>query len=84
MMFVDLVDLEDLSTALKELGIELPDGAASTEIGEVASSWLGDASEEQKGDLQVLLSQLADKTAEGHVLPDAVVVINQLNGLIKG
>lgn len=80
-MFADLVDLEDLSNSLKELGIELSNETAASDIGEVTSSWLRGATEDQKSDFQAVLSQLADKTAEGHVLPDAVEVINLLRKL---
>lgn len=83
MMFADLVDLEDLSNSLKELGIELSNETTATDIGEVTSSWLRGATEDQKSDFQALLSQLADKTAEGHVLPEAVEVLSVLNELVR-
>jgi Ca2+-binding EF-hand superfamily protein len=81
MMFADLVDLEDLSNSLRELGIEVSNEATATVIGEVTSSWLNSATEDQKVDFQTLLAQLADKIAEGHVLPDAVEVISLLRTL---
>lgn len=77
MMIADLVDLEDLTNYLKEIGVSGLDEVGS-DISESVTAWLADADSDQKEGYQQLICQLADKVSEGHVLPEAVKVLETL------
>ncbi len=77
MMIADLVDLEDLTNYLKEIGVSNLDEVGS-DISELVIAWLATADSAQKEGYQQLISQLGEKVSEGHVLPEAVKVLEML------
>lgn len=74
MMFADLVDLQDLSDKLKELGVVVPQGATQQKITELLKVWLNSASQEEMAQFETLVTELRSAD-DGLVLPAVLEVL---------
>ncbi|KEA63778.1 hypothetical protein ADIMK_2080 [Marinobacterium lacunae] len=82
MMIAELIDLEDFTDRLRELGLALPVGADATAVKAELEDWLGDASSEELNAFERMVATLEAKSG-GMMLPIVVALIAHGRGLIE-
>lgn len=79
MLIANLIDLDDFSGKLRELGVALPVGAQAELVSEVLSDWLNDATREDIAGFERLSMELG---AREMMLPSVVVLLEQAHDCI--
>lgn len=83
MMFADLVDLEDLTSQLNEVGISVSSDANPEAINQATAEWLNSATPEQIKSVLGVLNEF-QQASEGLILPAAKTVLESLLEEISG
>jgi len=73
MMYADLIDLEDFSDRLRELGVALPARADEQLIALEFEAWLEDASDDEKRSVERLFGELNQEP--GLMLPTVAALV---------